>query len=340
VLKSAIKVLYNIWNFLEKKQMKRAVFPFIAVLLPTLFFSQGCSIKKIAMNQVANALTGKTSGTVFTGDNDPELVGDALPFAIKMYESLLAANPSHQGLRLRTGSLYIMYANAFLQTPATMLPEMEYKKQEFAYKRAKNLYLRGRDIILIGLENKYPGFRDALKKRNYSKALERTTKKDAPSLYWAGAGWLGGYAIDPFDMDLGMTLPAAAALMERVFQLEPDYAAGAIHEFYILYYGSLPEYMGGSLKQARDHFKKALAISKGKSATPYLSLAMTVTIKEQNSKEFKELLNEALKIDPEASPENRLVNTLNQRKAQWLLEHVEDYFLEEETTLDKEEKGS
>jgi predicted anti-sigma-YlaC factor YlaD len=48
-----------------------------------------------------------------------------------------------------------MYANAFLQTPATMLPETEYKKQEFTYRRAKNLYLRGRDIILDCLENKY-----------------------------------------------------------------------------------------------------------------------------------------------------------------------------------------
>ena len=232
-----------------------------------------------------------------------------------------------------------MYANAFLQTPATMLPEAEYKKQEFTYRRAKNLYLRGRDIILACLENKYPGFRDALQKRNYAKALERTTRKDAPLLYWAGAGWLGGFAIDPFDMDLGITLPAAAALMDRVYRLDPDYAAGAIHEFYILYYGSLPEYMGGDLKKAREHYEQALAISRGRSATPYLSLATSVTVKEQNLGEFKELLRKALAIDPEAVPENRLVNILNQRKAQWLLEHADDYFVEsEETVADKEEK--
>jgi predicted anti-sigma-YlaC factor YlaD len=321
--------------------MKKEIFSVSITILPILFFSQACSIKKFAINQVANALTGNSSNTVFTGDNDPELVGDALPFAIKMYESLLAANPRHQGLRLQTGSLYIMYANAFLQTPAAMLPEAEYKKQEFDYNRAKNLYLRGRDIILTGLENKYPGFQDALLKRNYGKALERTTRKDISLLYWTGAGWLGAYAIDPFDMDLGMTLPAAAALMDKVLQLDPNYAAGAIHEFYILYYGSLPEYMGGSLQKARDHYNQAIAISKGKSATPYLSLATAVTVKEQNIKEFRHLLEKALKIDPEAAPENRLVNILNQRKAQWLLEHAEDYFLEtEEADMDKEEKGS
>jgi predicted anti-sigma-YlaC factor YlaD len=335
------RILYNNSNLGGEKQMKNACFSVSFAISFILFFSQACSIKKLAINQVANALCGDASNAVFTGDNDPELVGDALPFAIKMYESLMAANPRHQGLRLRTGSLYVMYANAFLQTPATMLPDTEYDKQEFEYKRAKNLYLRGRDIILAGLENKYPGFRDDLQKRNFTKALGRTTRKDAPFLYWAGAGWLGAYAIDPFDMDLGMTLPAAAALMDRVLRLDPDYSAGAVHEFYILYYGSLPEYMGGSLTKAREHYNRAIAISKGKSATPYLSLATTVTVKEQNIKEFRELLEKVLKIDPDTAPENRLVNILDQRRAQWLLEHVEDYFLEtEETGIEKGEKGS
>jgi predicted anti-sigma-YlaC factor YlaD len=313
---------------LGEKQMKKALFSTRFILPLILLFPQACSIRKLAVNQVANALSGNTSGTVFTGDNDPELVGDALPFAIKMYESLLAASPRHQGLRLRTGSLYIMYANAFLQTPATMLPDAENKKQEFEYKRAKNLYLRGRDIILAGLEVKYPGFQEALRQRHYAQALGRTTRKDLAALYWAGAGWLGAYAIDPFDMDLGVTLPDAAALIDRVFKLEPDFSDGAIHEFYILYYGSLPDYMGGSLVKAREHFNQAVAISKGRSTTPYLSLATTVTVKEQNIKEFRELLEKALSVDPDTAPENRLVNILNQRKAQWLLEHADDYFLE------------
>jgi predicted anti-sigma-YlaC factor YlaD len=291
------------------------------------------------MNQVANALTGRSSGTVFSGDDDPELVGDALPFAIKMYESLLAANPGHQGLRLQTGSLYIMYANAFLQMPAVMLPEAEYKKQKIVFMRAKKLYLRGRDILLTGLESKFPGLREELRKRNFKQALQNTTRKDAPLLYWAGAGWLGAYAIDPFDMDLGMTMPAAAAIMDRVFVLDKNYGEGAIHEFYILYYGSLPEYMGGSALKAREHFDQALIVSNGKSSTAYLSLATTVAVKEQNFKEFKALLNTALALDPDAVPEKRLVNVLNQRKAQWLLEHAEDYFIEtEEPNPPPEEK--
>jgi predicted anti-sigma-YlaC factor YlaD len=287
----------------------------------------GCSLKKMAMNQVANALTEPGGSAVFTGDNDPELVGDALPFAIKMYESLLVSIPGHAGLQLKTGSLYVMYANAFLQTPASMLSEEEYKKQEFLLQRARNLYLRGRDILLNALDRKYPGFRKNLDQRKFEQALRPTKKEDIELLYWAGAGWMGAFAIDPFDMELGLTLPGAAALMERVLELDKNYGEGAIHDFYILYYGSLPDYMGGDLNKTRDHFKKAVEVSGGKSTSPYLSLATTVCIKEQDVEEFKRLLNQVLEIDPDADPANRLVNILNQRKAQWLLEHVDNYFL-------------
>ena len=82
-----------------------------------------------------------------------------------------------------------------------------------------------------------------------------------------------------------------------------------------------------------------LKMMTGMSATPHLSLVTAVTFKEQNFAEFKELLNKTLQIDPEASPENRLVNVLNQHKALWLLEHADDFFLKtEENTTDIEEE--
>lgn len=302
----------------------------VPALLVMFLIFQGCSINKFAMNKVADALTSSAGGSVFTSDNDPELVGDALPFAIKMYESLLSSAPSHPGLQLRTGSLYIMYANAFLYTPASMLGEDDYKKQDFLMKRAKNLYLRGRDIILNGLNKKYDGFLTALDKRDFNNAFRRMKKKDAPFLYWAAAGWMGAYSIDPFDMKLGIHLPKAAAIMERVLTLDKDYEKGSVHDFYISYYGSIPEYMGGDADKAREHFKKAVQFTKGRSLSPYVSLATSVSIKMQDLKEFRSLLNKALKIDPNSDPDNRLVNILNKRKAEWFLDHEEDFFLSDE----------
>jgi predicted anti-sigma-YlaC factor YlaD len=305
----------------------KAPVPLAALLLSGLMGSAACSLEKLALNGAAGMLSSTAGNDVFAQDNDPELVGDALPFAIKFYESLLAAVPGHQGLRLRTGSLCIMYANAFLQTPADMMPREAAERKDFLLNRAKNLYLRGRDTLLVGLEKKNPLLRAQLKERRYPQALAATKPSDAPTLYWAALGWVAAFALDPMDMKLGITLPQAAALMERVVQIDPRFAQASVDNFYILYFGSVPDYMGGDLGKARDYFQKALASSGGRDTSPYLSLATTASLKDQNVGEFKSLLKKVLDFDPDTAPENRLANILNQRKARWLLEHVDDFFV-------------
>jgi predicted anti-sigma-YlaC factor YlaD len=318
--------------------MKKSNFIILATVFLLLLSTSFCSLKKMAMNEVADILASPGGSTVFTGDNDPELVGDALPFAIKMYESLLESLPVHRGLQLRTGSIYIVYANAFLQTPASMLTEDEYKKQEFLLQRAKNLYLRGRNILLNALDREYPGFKKNLNDQNYEIAFKSLKKEDTDFLYWAAAGWLGAFAIDPFDMKLGITLPRAKAMMEKVMELDDQFGNGSIHDFYTLYYGSMPDYMGGDFKKARYHFKKAVKMSEGKLTSPYLSLATSVSIKEQNVEEFKSLLNKVLEIDPDLDNNNRLLNTLNIRKARWYLEHIDDFFLLEDEEYNNQDE--
>ncbi len=307
--------------------MKRSYLKAVILLFTSIILFSGCSINKLAMNKVADILAGDGTGSVFTSDNDPEFVGDALPFAIKMYETLLRSVPGHPGLIVTTGSLYIMYANAFLYTPASMMKEEMYKEQDLLMARAKNLYLRGRDIILNGIERRHKGFSDLLKKKDFEKILKMMKKSDAPFLYWAAAGWVGAFSIDPFDMDLGITLPRAAGLMDMVLKVDPEFEKSSIHDFYISYFGSLPEYMGGSNEKARKSFRESVKYSGGKLIAPFVSLATSISIKTQNLQEFRDLLKQAVNFDIEKDPENRLVNIINKRKAKWYLENEENFFL-------------
>ena len=48
-------------------------------------------LKRKAVGMVAETLA--SSGDVFTRDDDLELVGDAIPFGLKLYESLLDSAP-------------------------------------------------------------------------------------------------------------------------------------------------------------------------------------------------------------------------------------------------------
>src|SRR2546427_738638 len=59
----------------------------------------GCGIKKVAINKLGDALA--SPGTTFSADNDPEFVRDAVPFSLKLMESLLAESPRHRGLQNR-----------------------------------------------------------------------------------------------------------------------------------------------------------------------------------------------------------------------------------------------
>ena len=301
---------------------------FALILLCAFPLMQSCSINRMAINAISNALTGEGSADVFTSDPDPELVGAALPFAIKMYETLLAQNPNHQGLLLTTGSLFIMYANAFVQGPAEMLdPVFYFEERIAAFDRAKQLYLRGYAILTSALEKRFPGFSEAsIHDGTLQGFLSRLRRQDVPLIYWTVAGGLAAYSIDIFDFALGARVPDWAAMMNRAYELYPDFNYGAINEFFILFYASLPEELGGDINQAKIHFERALRRSNFMNAGPYLAFAQAIAIPAQDYQAFRENLLKALAIDPDANPSTRLINILAQRRARFLMEISADIF--------------
>jgi len=295
----------------------------------SLVLLASCSINQFAVRTVAGFLAGSGQSTVFTGDDDPELVGAALPFALKTYESLLDADSGNAPLALATGRAFVSYAYAFVQTPADELPSGNVEEQHALKLRAKGLFLRARGYVLRGLEVRHPGFRAALESGGATAALPLATRADADYLYWAGAAWLAAFSADPFDFAQIVTVTQAVAFLQRVQSWDDSYGAGAVHELFISFYGSAPADLGGSEQKARDSFARAVALSRGLRAGPYIALATAVSVKRQDEREFRDLLGKALAIDVNADVPDRLVNIINQRKAQWMLDHVDDYFLSE-----------
>jgi predicted anti-sigma-YlaC factor YlaD len=292
----------------------------------------GCSIKGMAVNAVADALSG--SGGVFATDEDPDLVRDAIPFGLKTYESILQEVPVHKGLLLATGSGFIQYAYAFVQQEADFIDETDLPRARELRSRAKKLFLRGRDYAMRGIEVDHPGFAQALRKGPEA-ALASATKEDVPFLYWTGVGWAAALMSSKEDLGLVADLPLAGALIQRSLALDETFNGGAAHEFLISYEGSRPPAMGGSPARAREHYEKALKISAGKRASVYLALAEAVSVRAQDIGEFRKLVDRALAVDPECDRDQRLVNVLAQRRARWLKTRVEDLFLDANGKEDK-----
>jgi predicted anti-sigma-YlaC factor YlaD len=244
-----------------------------------------------------------------------------------MYEALLDQQPNHQGLILTTGSLFVMYANAFVQGPAEMLPRTQYRERREERERAKHLYLRGVEILRSGLDKKYPGFNNAGGEEKFDAYLAKTKKEDIPLLYWTVAGTLAAYSLDPFNLELGMRIPELSAMMRRAYELDPDFNNGTLDDFFVLLYASLPPTLGGDKSRADAHFRLAIEKSKGLSASPYISYAQAISIPAQDYDTFKQCLEAALAVDPDKDPANRLVNVIARRKAQYLLDNASDFFL-------------
>ena len=137
-----------------------------------------------------------------------------------------------------SGSLYIMYANAFVQTPADYIPETQFQKKNLEYLRAKKFYLRGADYVMQSLDGAYKGFAEAMAHYTDDKGthfLTRCRAADVESLYWAGCGILGAFSLDPMDTNALAAVPGAVAMLERAVELYPTFNDGAIWELSLIH---------------------------------------------------------------------------------------------------------
>jgi predicted anti-sigma-YlaC factor YlaD len=286
----------------------------------------GCSLDRLATQTVAGLISGGGSDTVMAGDDDPQLVAEALPFTLKLHELLVAELPDDPALLLATGRGFVVYAASFIQRQAERLPDRDIELRIAELARAKGHYLRAREYLLTGLELRHPGFRKLLAAGEVTAALALTDISSIDYFYWLGAAWLGAISADPADLALVADIPRAGALLEQVVAWDSGFAGGAVHDVLIAYYGSLPEQLGGGVQRARRHFELAVAASGGTRARPYVAMA-AVTIRDQDTAQFRALLQQALAV-PADVPEYRLQNALDREHAAWLLEHMEDFFLE------------
>lgn len=295
----------------------------LALCLLAATLSAGCSVRKFAINKLGDSLA--TSGATYAADDDPELVGQALPFGLKLVEGLLAESPEHRGLLLAAASGFTQYAYAYVNQDADMIEPENLEKATALRGRARRLYLRARDYGLRGLDTRHKAFsRDV--KRDPKAAAQVATKADVPMLYWTAAAWTLAITVSRDNPDLIADQPIAEALIDRAMELDPDYDNGAIHGFLISYEPARQGARGDPAARARTHFDRQVALTKGQLAAPFVSLAEAVSIQSQNRAEFESLLKRALAINPDDRPEWRLQNLIAQRRARWLLDRVDDLF--------------
>ena len=294
-----------------------------SVCAAVLVLTTACSLKTMAVKTVANTLSAP--GDVFTRDDDPDLIREATPFALKLYESLLESVPNHVPLLISTCGGFTQYGYAFLEAEADSLDAGRRADATALRERALKHYLRGRGYCLRAIDVRFGKGTSMALLQDPVAAVSKARKEDVPLLYWTAASWGAAISLGLDRPDLAVDFPTVRALADRALALDPQWSRGSIHELMITL-DSLPEALGGNPERAREHFTMAVAIQKGLSPGPYVSLANGVAVPTQDRQEYERLLKEALAIDPEKDPSNRLVTLVMQRRARVLLDRIDEKF--------------
>lgn len=291
----------------------------------TSWIGAGCStIKRAAIREAGDALSG--GGSALASDDDPEFVRLAAPSNLKIIEALLQEVPEHEGLLLAATSGFTQYAYAFLQQDGDRLEGEDIEAAWKAWRRARAMFLRARGYGLQGLEVAREGF-EAEVRSDPGRAVAGLGPGQVPLLYWTACAWGGAISLGKDDPNLIADIPQVEALIDRAYGLDPDYGQGAIHQFLIAFEGLRVDAAGDPVERSRYHFDRAVALSGGGLASPFVSYAESVSVKRQDREEFQDLLGQALAIDVDQRPEWRLVNLIMQERARWLLARVDDLIL-------------
>jgi len=288
--------------------------------------SPGCiSVKDMAIRQIGSALADSAGGA-FAAESDLEFAGEALPFSLKLIESLLYSQPDNADLLLAAASGFTQYAFVWVQQKGDFIEDEDFTEALRQRGRARAFYSRAHRYALHGLEQSHPGFRDQLR-ANPVAAANTLTLDDLPLLYWSAASLGAMISVGKNDTDLVARLPEVLALGRRAYELNPRWNAGASTELMMQLELADPASGTGARERAREFFDNVIATTQGNRAGPYVTYAESISIPEQNREEFVSMLNRALAVDVEATPENRLANVAMQTRARWLLSRVDDLFL-------------
>lgn len=295
------------------------------LILLLCWVSGACSIERYAKHRLADALS--ESGSTFASDNDPDLVREAAPFSLKLMETLLSATPEHDQLLVAVTRGFTQYSWAFVQQDAERMESTDLAAAEHLRLRAQRLYLRARDYGLRALEVRYPGLGQELRAAPRD-ATAKLRREDTELAFWLGAAWGGALTQAKDSPELLADQAIVEALFDAVLALDEGFESGAMHAVLIAYERSRPGGARNWVERARKHFQRAVELSEGRVAAPYVALAESVAVQEQRLAEFEDLLARALAIDPDVVPTKRLENCIYQARARWLLARKDELFLE------------
>jgi len=239
-------------------------------------------------------------------------------------ERRIKRHPDRQDLLLKASTTYTQYAYGFLVEKADRTALEDYRAARSLYRKALSYFQLAIDYGKKGLELRYPTFNQWLE--DTTKAHPPFIMDDVPALYWLAASYGGAISASRGDPGWLIHFPKIGILLEEALKLNPTWNQGALYSAMISYTVKRPDPIQNRYELARDYYEKAITVSQGRSASPYVVYAESVLISKQDRANFIAQLESVLQMDVREDKELQLANIIAQKRAAWLLDHVDEFF--------------
>jgi len=257
-------------------------------------------------------------------DYKPEWAKSGYKYFVDRSEQNIEKDPDDHMKLLDGCESITKYAFGFIMEKADRISMNNYSEGKILYYDANNYFERAVKYCDRSLQVQYIDYINWLKGQN--EEVQLFNEKDIPYLYWTAAGYAGAILSSRGDPTWVIQLPRVGRLLESALSLNPDWNKGALYNAMISYTMTRHDPPPNKVEVAEEYFKKAIEASNGLDLGPYVTMAESVCITEQDKNNFTNLLYQALSIDINGDPDLRLTNYINQNRAQWLLDNINEFF--------------
>lgn len=291
--------------------------------------TSACNVKKFTSDTTAKNL--EFGSVAMDREADLVFARYAFPASLKTLETFLVSSPENRSLLLLLARGYNAYSFGVVEADLerAQLDGPEEAVQELS-RRAKIHYLRGREYGFRWLDR--PALEEAARKGDLEALdaeLARLEPEHAPGLFWTVYGWASAVNLAKDDSQMMAGLPVIERLMNRVYELDPHYNAGAPYALLGVYHSSKPPALGGEPAKAKGYFDQGMAEHGEENLLlPYLYARFYAPMVQDRTL-FDTMIAKVAAADVTAHPDLRLTNEIARDRARFWAARVDELILSE-----------
>ena len=289
-----------------------------AVSLPTLLSVLACAVLLAGCTSLVNSvmapatdrLAGNLASAILNQD-DPELVAEALPAYLLLFDSLTASPTADPEVLGAAARLYAVYAVVFVRAPL----------------RAATLAGRARTYGARASCTANAGTCDlfSLPFADYSARLEGVKPTQSGALFSYALGSLAYVRTHAEDFSALAELPKIEAVLKRLLIIGQSTDKAAINTYLGILATLRPPALGGQPEQGRVYFEKAIELTDGKDLSVLVEFARGYARLVYDQELHDALLERVITANPYETGYT-LMNILAVRQAIELRASAKDYF--------------